>query len=290
MSHVNSASEQRRSAARGSVVLVVGASSGIGRAAAQKLAERGHRVFGSARNAERVDLADVQGISLEISDPASVRQALAEVTARAGRLDAVVYSAGFYIAGAVEETSDELAAEQFDVYFFGAHRLARAVLPVMRAQGHGRLIFMSSTAAVAAIPFHALYSSTKAALEHYVDGLRYETEPFGIQVACIQGGGVRTAAAGRRRSGAPVVPAYEPARSRALEAFKRMQETGPEPALFAEAICRALEAERMRPLYRAGPYAHSLPLLKAALPQRLFRLLFYRFFTRSTGALTAARA
>lgn len=262
------------------VVLVVGASSGIGRAAAQHLARRGHRVFGSARDAQRVDLEDVRGISLEVADASSVERAVAAVRSEAGRLDALVYSAGFYVAGAAEDTSEELAAQQFEVYFFGAHRVTRAVLPGMRAQGAGRLIYMSSTAAVAAIPFHALYSSSKAALEHYAEGLRYELEPLGIQVACIQGGGVRTGAAARVREAATSVLAYEPARSNALDAFRRMQQAGPPPTIYARVICQAVEARRMAVRYRAGPHARSLPLLRAALPDGLFRRAFFSFFAR----------
>jgi NAD(P)-dependent dehydrogenase (short-subunit alcohol dehydrogenase family) len=262
------------------VVLVVGASSGIGRAAAELLAARGHLVFGSARQAARVGARGVQSVSLEVSDPDSIAQAVASVRTRAGRLDAVVYSAGFYVAGAAEETSDELAAAQFDVYFFGAHRVTRAVLPWMRAQGHGRLIYMSSSAAVAAVPFHALYSSSKAALEHYVEALRYETEPLGIRLACVQGTGVRTAAADRSCVAESSIPAYEPARGRVIEAFKQAQRRGSEPTTFAVAIAAAVEAKRMRPLYRVGNRARMLPYLKRVLPERVFRKQFVEFFLK----------
>ena len=167
-------------------VLVVGASSGIGRAAAAMLARRGHRVFGSSRARARIDLDGVEPVELDVRDGTSVNAAVDGILARADGIDAVVYSAGFYVAGAVEETTPELAYEQLEGYLVGAHRVVRAVLPSMRARRRGRLVLMSSTAAVGAIPFHAMYSASKAALEHYAEALRSEVLPFGIHVPCTQ--------------------------------------------------------------------------------------------------------
>lgn len=260
------------------VVLVAGASSGIGRATAVAAARRGHRVFGSSRDARRVEAPGVAPVSLEVTDQASVDRCVAEVLAAAGRIDALVYSAGFYLAGAVEETRPELAFAQFEAYLFGAHRLVRAVLPGMRERGCGRLVLMSSSAAVSAVPFHALYSASKAAVERYVDGLRYEVAPFGIQAACIQGTSVRTGAAATLRLPDRRLDAYRSASTPVIEHFRHTQRAGRDPDAFAAAIVRAIEARRMRGRYRVGPLARSLPVLRAALPDPLFRPLFARTF------------
>lgn len=224
-------------------------------------------------------------VELEASSDRSVRRCVAEVLKRAGRIDAAVYSAGFFVAGAAEETTAELAMSQLDAYFVGAHRLVRAVLPTMRECGGGRLVLMSSSAAVAAIPFHAVYSASKAALDHYAEALRYEVEPFGIRVACVEGTAVRTAAATTVRRTEEPIGAYEPARTTVIENFLRSQTEGPPPETIALSIVRAVEGRRMRPRYRVGLTARSLPVLRTLLPEPLFRSVFARFF----GLTTATR-
>jgi NAD(P)-dependent dehydrogenase (short-subunit alcohol dehydrogenase family) len=259
------------------VVLVVGASSGIGQATAAELVRRGYQVFGTSRDAERVQTRGVTALSLEVLNQTSIESAVAAVVKATRRLDAVVYSAGFYLAGTAEETSSELALAQLDIYFLGAHRVMRAVLPQMREQRSGRIIFMSSSAGVAAIPFHSLYSASKAALEHYVEAVRYEVAPFNIEATCIQGTGVRT--------GTPLIlgsdafTPYEPARSAVIRRFRQMQMEGPEPDGFARCIADALDAPKLRSLYRVGATAKFLPWLRAVLPERAFRAAYRRAFS-----------
>ena len=259
-------------------MLVVGASSGIGAAAAVMLAARGYRVFGSSRDSAGGGAPGVTAVALDVTDDRSVQACAAEVLARAGQIDVLVYSAGFYAAGAVEEMSAELVQAQFDTYVIGVHRMVRAVLPHMRARRKGRLLFMSSSAAVAAIPFHAAYSASKAALNHYADALRYEVEPFGIQVACVEGTGVQTGAARAVRMGEMPLDAYAVRRSAAVSAFRDTQSNGPPPTAIAQAIVGAIESRRLRPRYRVGFLAKMLPWLEALLPEPLFRRFFARFF------------
>ncbi|ADD42707.1 SDR family NAD(P)-dependent oxidoreductase [Stackebrandtia nassauensis] len=260
------------------VVLVAGASSGIGQAAAEMLAERGHTVFGTSRDPARVKGKGVTPVRLELGDDVSAHRCVSEVADRAGHIDAMVYSAGYFVAGAVEETPAALALAQLEAYLVGAHRLVRAVLPIMRDVGEGRLILMSSSAAVAPIPFHAVYSASKAALEHYAEALRYEVEPLGIDVSCVQGTGVRTAAAANARLTEPVIGAYEPNRTRVIDRFIRDQNEGPSPDTIAAAIVRAVETYRPRARYRVGMTAKTLPLLRGLLPSTVFRRLLARSF------------
>ena len=261
------------------VVLVVGASSGVGQSSATALASRGHIVFGTSRDPARVTAPDVRPLVLEVTDDASVNRCVAAVIEVAGRLDAVVYSAGHYVAGAVEETTSEQVRDQFEAFVFGAHRLTRAALPHMRAQGSGRLIYMSSSAGVAAIPYHAVYSSSKAALEQYCEGLRYEIEPFGVSVSYIQATGVRTGASAAVRRSAQPIEAYAPTRERVISRFLQTQTGGPEPTAIADVIASAVAASSPRPVYRVGLDARMLPWVKAMLPARAFRSQVQRIFS-----------
>lgn len=259
------------------VALVVGASSGVGRATAEALAKRGHTVFGSSRTRLRVNSPGITPVELEVGSEHSVNSAVEHVLKSTNRIDVVVYSAGAYVAGAAEETSDELAIAQLEAYFIGVHRVVRAILATMREQGRGRLVLMSSSAAVAAIPFHSLYSASKAALNHYADALRYEVEPFGIEVTCIEATSVRTGAVDTMSTDRPI-PAYEPERTRVIDRFRQLQFDGDSPEPLAQAIVHAVESRKMRHVYRIGPQARLLPVLRCVLPGFVFRRFYGGFF------------
>ncbi len=254
-----------------SVVLVVGASSGIGKAAAEELARRKHRVYGTSRDAARIDSPGVTALALELSDDNSVREAVAAVLIAERRIDAMFYAAGFYTAGAIEETTAEQVHEQLDAYFVGAHRVTRALLPHYRERRAGRLLYMSSNAGDAALPYHTIYSTSKAALQCYCDGLRYEVEPLGIQVAYLQNGGVKTGAKATFRPAAEHVPAYDGPRDRAIAAFHRMQDKGPVPTALARTIADAIESRKLKPIIRADAFSKLLAALGAVMPTPVFR-------------------
>lgn len=253
------------------VVLVVGASSGIGKAAAQELAARGHRVFGTSRDGARAEAPGIHGVSLELSDDTSVRDAVETVVRAAGKIDAMFYAAGFYTAGAIEETTAEQVHEQLDAYFVGAHRVTRALLPHYRASRAGRLLYMSSNAGDAALPYHTIYSTSKAALQIYCDGLRYEVEPMGIQVAYLQNGGVKTGAKMSFRPAAEPVAAYDGPRDRAIAAFHRMQEKGPVPSALGRTVADAIEARKLKPVIRADAFSKLIAVLGVVMPSAVFR-------------------
>jgi NAD(P)-dependent dehydrogenase (short-subunit alcohol dehydrogenase family) len=252
-------------------VLVVGASSGIGNAAAEALAARGHRVYGTSRDATRVKIPGVTGVSLEIGDAASVNRAVQTVVDAEGRIDGIFYAAGFYTAGAIEETTPEQVHAQLDAYLVGAHRVTRAVLPHFREAQAGKLLFMSSGAGDSSLPFHAVYSLSKAALQAYCDGLRYEVEPFGIQVTYLQAGGVKTGAKASLQRGAEPVSAYADPRERAIAAFHAMQEKGPGPHAVGSAVADAIESRHATPIVRVDAFSKIMPILKRLCPEWIFR-------------------
>ncbi len=173
-------------------LLVTGASSGIGLAAAETLAARGWRVFATCRKDEDVARLSGQGLEslrLDLDDSASIRAAVAEVLARTdGRLDALFNNGGFGQTGAVEDLSRQALREQFETNLFGWVELTNLVLPAMRRQGHGRIVMNSSVLGLAGLPYRGAYVAAKFALEGLTDTLRLELAGSGIQVSLIEPG------------------------------------------------------------------------------------------------------
>ncbi len=178
------------------VVLVTGGSSGIGLATVRRLAAAGHQVFCAARNPARSSLpAGVTPLPLDVADPAAGAAAIASVAAAAGRLDVLVNNAGTAAIAPLEEAGDAEAHRIFEVNLFGPMRLACAALPVMRAQGGGRIINVTSENDIAPAPFGGWYSASKAALASVSTVLDAEVHEFGIFVTVIAPGLYRTAMA-----------------------------------------------------------------------------------------------
>ena len=259
-------------------ILVIGASSGIGEATAQLLAKRGHRVFATSRDASRIDIKGVEALSLDVFDEASIDHAIRTVLEREGSIDGLVYSAGFYVAGAVEETPLKDLHDQLHAYFYGAVRCAQGVLPHMRAQEFGRLVFMSSTAGTIAIPFHAAYSASKGALGRWAEAFAYEVEPFNIGVSYIEAGPIKTNAPNAMRPPPSPMAEYEARRSNAEDGFKTSIKGGLPPSRIAEAITRAIESDRPRVRYRVGAAGKIFPFMQALLGERGFRGVMKKSF------------
>src|SRR5690242_2654497 len=148
----------KRSGAK--VVLITGASSGIGRTCAEYLAGKGMTVYGASRSLTPGIAGPFHSMRMDVTDDESVQQGVRQVHERSGRIDVVINCAGYGIAGAVEETSSTEAMEQFDTNFFGVHRVCRAVLPLLRQQRDGVIINISSLAGLLAVPFQAFYSAS----------------------------------------------------------------------------------------------------------------------------------
>jgi NAD(P)-dependent dehydrogenase (short-subunit alcohol dehydrogenase family) len=188
------------------IVLITGCASGFGKLAALHFANQGDTVFATMRDTSRgSDLArEAEGLPIEIlqidvNDDASVAAGVKQVIDKAGRIDVLVNNAGIGHRGPIEETDDAEAKEVFETNFFGVLRMTRAVVPQMRQQGGGRIINVSSLAAVVTPPFDGIYSASKKALEAASEALYYETSPFGIKVSCVEPGGFQTNIENTRR-------------------------------------------------------------------------------------------
>jgi NAD(P)-dependent dehydrogenase (short-subunit alcohol dehydrogenase family) len=253
------------------VVLITGASSGIGEAAARHLAGRGFRVFGTSRR-ERAPSPDAHGVewlALDVGDEASVRSAVDAVLARAGALDGVVCNAGFGIFGSVEEVSIADAQRQLDTNFFGVLRTLRAVLPVMRKAGRGRLVLVGSLAGRAPIPFQAHYSASKAAVDNLALALRNEVAHLGIGVSLVEPGDINTPFNDAMDWGDHTGSPYGAQLAACEKVIRESLPKAPGPEVVARAIERALADRRPRVRYAVGADSKLVPLGRRLFPDWL---------------------
>jgi short-subunit dehydrogenase len=180
------------------VVIITGASSGIGKYLGSFLAEQGYKVYGTSRHPEHdksvSDNEDVffKVIKLDITDEKSVDAAINDVIIKEGKIDILINNAGSGLAGAIEDTSLDEMKRQFDVGLFGVHSMCRKVLPFMRSQGKGLIINIGSVAGLISLPFQSMYSSSKFALEAYTESLRIELKPHGIRATVVEPGDTKT--------------------------------------------------------------------------------------------------
>ncbi|MCS7178182.1 MAG: SDR family oxidoreductase [Anaerolineae bacterium] len=267
------------------VVLITGATSGIGKACADHLARRGYRVFGTGRRAPFPPDPAPPGhpvlIQMDVTQDDSVQRAVDFVVRETGRLDGVVNNAGFGIAGAVEDTSIEEAKAQLETNFFGVLRVCRAALPVMRAQGEGLIVNIGSLGGVIALPFQALYSASKFAVAGLTEALRLEVRPFGIRVALIEPGDIRTGFTDHRVRVAAWTPdsVYRPWAERALRVMEADERNGAPPEVVAFLLERILRSSHPAPHYRVGPAFQRLAaVLKGILPARFFEWALAKYY------------
>ena len=183
--------DENSRAAHAPVVLITGASSGFGRAIAERLAKRGLRVFGTSRHPNSAGLG-YEMVAMDVDDDASVADGVAAVIQAAGRIDVVVNNAGVVMAGSIEDTTIEEAKQQIETNLFGVVRVTRAVIPQMRRQGGGKIINMSSIGGLISLPFQAFYCVSKFGVEAFTEALRMELRPFNIKVCCIEPGDFKT--------------------------------------------------------------------------------------------------
>jgi NAD(P)-dependent dehydrogenase (short-subunit alcohol dehydrogenase family) len=256
------------------VVLVTGASSGIGAATATALAAHGFTVFGTSRRPDRAGGARVTMLSLDVRSDDSVAAVVREVLARAGRIDVLVNNAGYVQAGALEENSLAAAQAQLETNLLGVMRMIRAVLPGMRGQGGGRIVNVSSVAGRFAPAYVGLYAASKFALEGLTEALRYEVRQFGIHVSLIEPGFVRTAIASR----APENPMAEYAggRQAALAHTREGVARGSAPAAVARVILTVATTPRPRLRYPVGGGARLLIALDRFLPEAIAERMLRR--------------
>ena len=242
------------------VVLITGASSGMGREAAILLAQEGHRVYAGARRTDRMaDLADygVTAVEMDVTSADDNERVVSQVVEGEGRIDVLVNNAGFGLYGPVEEVPLGDARHQFEVNLFGLAHLTQLVLPHMRAQRSGRIVNVSSVGGRVYSPFGAWYHATKHALEGWSDCLRLETAPFNIAVVLIEPGLIRTdfgdvagAELGKYSGSSAYAAQIEPFIK--MRDNPRVMDRGTDAKAFAEVFVEAATADKPRRRYVKG--------------------------------------
>ena len=216
---------------------------------------------------------------MDVDDDVAVQRGIQTVMDATGRIDAVVNNAGNAFMGAVEDTSLDEARAQLETNFFGVLRVCRAVLPIMRQQGSGYIVNVSSLAGILGLPFSGLYSASKFALEGMSESLRLEARRFGVHVVLVEPGDFRTQLATTRRTvkEAESNGAYQAAFAK-FKAQQEKDESGaPTPEPVAQLIERILRDPAPRLRYSVGMLGQRIVIpLKRVLPQRLFEWVLCR--------------
>ncbi len=257
------------------VALITGGSGGIGCETAQMFAARGFQVYELSRSGSSNET--VTHVTADVTDEASLAAAFSHIYSLEGRIDALVNNAGFGICGAVEHTPIADMKRQFDVNFFGLLAASKAALPYLKQTG-GRIINVSSVAAVLPIPFQTLYSASKAAVNAFTLALRNEVGPLGVSVCAVLPGDVKTGFTSARERADDPAGDYGSRIARSIDTMERDEQSGMQPALVARAIYRAATAARPRPFFVVGAKYRLFALLAKFLPASLINWLVGRIY------------
>ena len=258
------------------VILVTGASSGIGHETARSLAQKGHRVYAAARRVEKMEDLRPLGvvpIRMDVTDEESMQEGIRTLLDAEGRIDVLVNNAGYGYFGAVENVPMEEARRQQEVNVFGLARLCQLVLPTMRAQGSGRIINVASVAGKTVMYYGGWYHVSKYSVEALSDAMRTELKPFGIAVSIIEPGVIRTDwghIAADHLAESSRGTAYEETGLKMSHNMHKCYDSHliADPAVVMRAIVRAVESRRPRTRYRIGTGAKFLVFLHGILPAR----------------------
>lgn len=273
------------------VILITGASSGIGFEAARILAQQGHKVYGAARRTERMEPLREYGVvplSLDVTSDTSAQEAIAEIIEAEGRIDVLVNNAGYGELGPIETTSLDDAQRQLDVNVVGLARMTQYVLPHMRTQQSGRIVNVASIAGHITFNFAGWYNASKYAVEALSDATRMEVRPYGIKVAIVEPGGVLSdwgiIAADHLRK-ASEGTAYAERAGRMANVFDMMYRRNPfnlmtSTTRAAKHVCRAATSRCPKARYAFGIGNASMRILHTILPARWFDAIITTLFNR----------
>lgn len=261
----------------GKVVLITGASSGIGLATADLLHEAEFTVYGTSRQAKNPSKHKFHLIELDVNQEDSVAQAIEKVIAKEGQIDVLINNAGFAIAPAgAEESSMQQAQAIFDTNFFGAVRMTRSIIPHMRQKRSGLILNVSSILGLVPMPFGALYSASKHALEGYSESLDHELRSQGIRVSLIEPAYTNTSLGVNLLEADNKVAFYDEARKKLHRQMINSINKSDDPSIVAHTILDVIQSEYVVPRYTAGKTAKNLKALRRFAPAKIFDKLIQR--------------
>lgn len=265
------------------IALVTGATSGIGKAIAARLAADGFVVYGTGRNPDGQSQSfpeKVTYLQVDVRNETSVKAAVDAIIGKEGRLDVLVACAGMGIAGSVEDTTIAEAAMQMDVNFLGTVRTVKACLAPMRLQKAGKIIIIGSLAGRIGMPFQAFYSSSKFALEGFVESIRHEMRKFNVWICIVEPGDFRTGFTGARKKVASRSGAYDEVFAKVIGIQEHDEQHGASPEAAADKISRLVRRNSLPLRVVVGPaFQKVAAFMKRIIPAAWFEF-FYRVYYR----------
>lgn len=264
------------------VVLITGASAGMGKATARLLAQNGYIVYGAARRTDKMkelESLGVRTISMDVTNDVSMQAGVEQIIREENRIDILVNNAGFGSYGALEDVPLQDARYQLEVNVFGAARLTQLVLPHMRRNKYGKIVNISSIGGKMATPFGGWYHASKFALEGLSDSLRNEVKPFGIDVIVIEPGGIKSEWSDIAYTNLKKVSqnsAYNETIKALANAFEGSSDKAPGPELIANLIKKAVEARKPKTRYVAGYMAKPALFMRKILSDKMMDRMIMR--------------
>src|ERR1700744_3140105 len=255
------------------IILVTGASSGLGLATAKALQAQGHTVYGTSRDVKKIKDVAFNPLQMDFTEDASVKAAIDTIIGTEGKIDVLVNNAGNGITGPLYAMPVEFAKIQIEVNFFGVVRVSSAVLPGMIEKKQGLVINISSLAGLFGLPYQGLYSASKFAIEGYSESLRMELQNTGVKVTVLNPGDFKTDFTGNREK-LPFTLNNDKLKAEfeaAVAAMEKDEGIGASPDKLAQKICSIVAKSSPAHSYLVGAIGQTIvPTLKAVLPGGLF--------------------
>ncbi|GAA4271454.1 SDR family oxidoreductase [Aquimarina gracilis] len=263
------------------VVLITGGSSGIGKSIGTFLANKGYIVYGTSRNPSKFDdFQPFRLLQLDVADTKTIESAVNEIAEKHGRLDILINNAGAGIMGAIEEVPHDEILKNFTTNYFGPINVTKAVLPLMRKQGNGLIINVTSIAGYMGLPYRGIYSASKAALEITTEAWRMELKSFNIEMTNVAPGDFATnIAAGRYH--APILEGspYEQSYGDALKLMNEHVDAGSDPQEMAKVVYNIIKTKKPKVHYKVGAFMQKFSIvLKRILPDKVYEKLLMNHY------------
>ena len=262
------------------VILITGASSGIGKAIGDLLCNKNFKVYGTSRDPSKYINSNFQLLGLNVNNPASINKCIDEIIKIEGSIDVLINNAGVGITGPLEEIPEIEIENNFKTNFFGPLNIIKKVLPIMRSKKSGLIINVTSLAAYVGTPYRSVYSASKAALDLVSETLNMETKPFNIKVVTVAPGEFSTNIASRRyHASSEKSSPYYFNYSKALKLMNNHVDGGADPKLIGKLILKIINSKNPKKKYIAGSFVEKIaPYLKLLLPQKAFENLIMRSY------------
>lgn len=260
------------------IILITGASSGIGKACAEYLSEQGHTVYGTSRYPGSYPKPNGYNlIQMDVNDTSSIHNGIEHIINESGKIDVVVNNAGYGLAGAISDTSIAKAQEQFDTLFWGAMRVIHYALPIMQKQNSGLIINVSSIGGLMGLPYQGYYSAAKFAIEGFTEALYKELRSTKVRAVLVEPGDFKTEFTSKRDISRKSKSSKD--FQRTLAVIENDEQSGQDPIKIAYLINKIINKENPQLRYVVGAFDQKLAaLLKRILPQRFFDWILMKHY------------